>query len=64
MTTININVKLEIESLEYSEDKVYIEKMIGYLSNGLMASIISLEIDYASTVDIETAKSNCRRIYD
>ena len=46
MTTININVKLEIEAPEYSEDKVYIEKMIGYLSNGLMASIISLEIEY------------------
>lgn len=64
MTTVNINVKMEIESLEYSEDKVYIEKMIGYLSNGLMASIISLEIEYDSTVDIETVKSNCRRIYD
>ena len=46
MTTININVKLEIEAPESSEDKVYIEKMIGYLSNGLMASIISLEVDY------------------
>lgn len=46
MTTVNINVKMEIEAPEYSEDKVYIEKMIGYLSNGLMASIISLEIDY------------------
>ena len=46
MTTININVKLEIEAPEYNEDKVYIEKMIGYLSNGLMASVISLEIDY------------------
>ncbi len=64
MTTININVKMEIEEPEYSEDKVYIEKMIGYLSTGLMASIISLEIDYGSTVDIETVKSNCRRIYD
>ena len=48
MTTININVKLEIEAPESSEDKVYIEKMIGYLSNGLMASIISLEIEYES----------------
>ena len=54
MATININVKLEIEAPEYSqdksysEDKVYIEKMIGYLSNGLMASIISLEVDYES----------------
>lgn len=64
MTTININVKMEIEEPEYSEDKVYIEKMIGYLSNGLMASIISLEVEYGSTVDIETVKSNCRRIYD
>lgn len=63
MTTVNINVKMEIESPEYSEDKAYIEKMIGYLSNGLMASIISLEVEYYSTVDIETAKSNCRRIY-
>lgn len=64
MTTVNINVKMEIEAPEYDEDKVYIEKMIGYLSNGLMASIISLEIEYDSTVDIETVKSNCRRIYD
>ena len=46
MTTININVKLEIESLEYSEDKVYIEEMIRDMSDGLMATIISLEIDY------------------
>lgn len=46
MTTININVKMEIESPEYSEDKVYIEEMIGYLSTGLMASIISLEVEY------------------
>ena len=48
MTTININAKLEIEAPESSEDKVYIEKMIGYLSNGLMASIISLEVEYES----------------
>ena len=48
MTIININVKMEIEASEHSEDKVYIEKMIGYLSNGLMASIISLEVEYES----------------
>ena len=48
MTTININVKMEIEAPEYSQDKAYIEEMIGYLSNGLMASIISLEIEYES----------------
>ena len=56
MTTVNINVKMEIEAPEYDEDKVYIEKMIGYLSNGLMASIIALEIDYGintSTVIME-----------
>ena len=46
MTTVNINVKMEVEAPEYSEDKVYIEKMIGYLSTGLMASIISLEVEY------------------
>lgn len=46
MTTININVKLEIEAPEYSEDKAYIEEMIRDMSDGLMASIISLEIDY------------------
>lgn len=46
MTTININVKMEVESPEYSEDKAYIEEMIRDMSDGLMASIISLEIDY------------------
>ena len=48
MATININVKMEIEPPEYSEDKTYIEEMIRYLSNGLLASIISLEIEYES----------------
>lgn len=46
MTTININVKMEIEAPEYSEDRAYIEEMIRDMSDGLMASIISLEIDY------------------
>ena len=48
MTTININVKLEIEAPEYSEDIVYIEEMIRDMSDGLMATIISLEIDLVS----------------
>jgi len=46
MTTVNINVKMEIEAPEYSQDKAYIEEMIRDMSDGLMASIISLEIDY------------------
>lgn len=45
MTIINVNVKMEVEDPLDDDTEDYIKDMIIQISDGLMAGVISLEID-------------------